>query len=460
LESGDLMEPLLKKDQQVLLTIKRLGINGEGIGYYKKQAVFVPGVLPPEEAIVKITEVTERYSRGELVRLNIKAKKRVKPFCKHFDECGGCQIQHIAYTEQLSLKEEMLIQAIDRYSGLDTSKIKFNDIVGMNNPRYYRHKSQMPVRNTKFGITTGLYKPNSNDLVPIIDCPVHAENINIVNRKIIEICDKHEIHAFDSKTMRGLLRYIVIRESHFNGEIQVTLVITIFNKALHKAANEIIRISGVESVGISKNRDASNVEVFGEEVEILAGKNTITEGIGNIKYDLKPKAFYQLNPSQAVKLYKIVKDNIDFETEKTIVDAYCGAGAISMYIAPYAEKIVGIDISKESVYSALHNRKVNKFANVDFVHGEVKSALPKLYNEGLNPDVIIFDPPRSGIDYKTLDLLTRKVVKKIIYVSCNPSTLAKNLKVLTKKYTVKSVTPFDMFPHTSHIESITILEKK
>ncbi len=131
-----------------------------------------------------------------------------------------------------------------------------------------------------------------------------------------------------------------------------------------------------------------------------------------------------------------------------------------MYIAPYAEKIVGIDISKESVYSALHNRKVNKFANVDFVHGEVKSALPKLYNEGLNPDVIIFDPPRSGIDYKTLDLLTRKVVKKIIYVSCNPSTLAKNLKVLTKKYTVKSVTPFDMFPHTSHIESITILEKK
>ena len=454
------MEPLLSVNQEVLITIRRLGINGEGIGYYKKQAVFVPGAMPPEQVVIKITEVSNNFCKGEVVRIKVKAKKRVKPFCKHYADCGGCQIQHIAYLEQLSLKEEMLAQSIERYSGLDITKIKFNGMVGMNNPRYYRHKSQMPVRNTEYGLTTGLYKPNTNDLVPVISCPIHAENINLVNQKILEICEKHDIRAFDSTTMRGLLRYVVIRESHNNGDMQVTLVITIYNKALHGAAEEILRIPGIKSVGISKNKDVSNFEIFGDEVEILSGDNTIQEGIGNIKYDLKPKAFYQLNPSQAVKLYKDIKTHLDFEKDKVIVDAYCGAGAISLFLAPFAEKVIGIDISKESIYSALHNKKLNKTENVGFAQGDVKTVLPMLFEKGYNPDVIIIDPPRSGIDPTTLDILNRKVINKIIYVSCNPSTLGKNLKVLSQKYRVQSVTPYDMFPHTSHIESITVLIKK
>lgn len=454
------MDTLLVKDQEVLITIKRLGINGEGIGYYKRKAVFVPGVIPPEEVVVKITDVTERYAKGEVVRIKVKAQKRVKPFCKHFGTCGGCQTMHIDYEEQLLLKEEMLQQTIDRYSGLDVSKLKFNDMVGMNSPKYYRYKSQMPVRNTKNGITTGLYEINTNNLIPIIDCPIHSDNINFVNRKVMEICDENNVNAFDTQTMRGLLRYIVVREANHTGEIQVTLVITIFNKVLHDVAKQIMKIPNVVSVGISKNKDKSNVEVFGEEVEILAGKNTISEGIGNVIYDLKPKAFFQLNPAQAVKMYAHIKKNIDFTKEPTIIDAYCGAGAITMYLAPDAKRVIGIDMSKESIYSALHNRKVNKFTNVDFVHDEVKSALPRVYNKGVVPDVLVIDPPRSGIDFKTLDILTRKVIDKIIYVSCNPSTLAKNLKVLSKKYKVESITPFDMFPQTSHIESVTVLIKK
>jgi 23S rRNA (uracil-5-)-methyltransferase RumA len=454
------MEQIVKKGQEILLTIKRLGINGEGIGYYKRLAVFVPGVIPPEEAIVRIIEVTPKYAKGELVHLRIKANKRVQPFCKHFGVCGGCQIQHIAYEEQLLLKEEMLKQAFERYSGINLNHIKFDDMIGMQTPKYYRHKSQMPVNNTKYGLTTGLYKINSNDLVPIQECPIHTENINFINRQVLEICDKHEIFAFDSSTMRGLLRNIVIRESHHNGEIQVTLVITIFNKALHNVANEIIKLPNVVSVGISKNKDAKSVEVFGEEVEILAGKNSIQEGIGDIQYDLKPKAFYQLNPSQAMKLYKAVKEKLDFEKDKIIVDAYSGSGAISMFLAKDAEKVYGIDINQESIYSALHNKKINKFENTHFAKGEVSKVLPYIYDKGVTPDVIIFDPPRSGLDDKTLDILTRKVIKKLIYISCNPSTLAKNIKVLSKKYHVRSVTPFDMFPQTSHIESMTVLEAK
>lgn len=450
----------LKVNQSILLTIKRLGINGEGIGYYKRMAVFVPGAIPPEEVIVKITKTTPKYAYGEIKQIRIKAAKRVKPFCKHFGTCGGCQIQHIDYQEQLALKEEMLQQTIERYSGLNVKDIEWNDMVGMNTPRHYRHKAQMPVQNTKYGLTTGLYKVNSNELVPIVDCPVQSEYINIINRKVLDICDQNEIYAFDPKTMKGLLRYIVTRESHHTGEIQVTLVITIFNKALHNVANEILKISHVESVGISKNHDAKNVEIFGDDVEILAGKNHIREGIANIQYDLKPKAFYQLNPSQAIKLYEAVKSMLDFTVDRTIVDAYSGAGAISLLLAEGAEKVIGIDSSKESIYSALHNKKLNEFTNVDFVLGETKSVLPKLYDKGVQPNVIIFDPPRSGLDRVTLDVLLRKTIDKLVYVSCNPSTLAKNLKVLSKKYKVKSITPFDMFPHTSHIESITLLVKK
>lgn len=454
------MDQLLKVNQSILLTIKRLGINGEGIGYYKRKAVFVPGTIPPEEVIVRIKEVTPTYATGEVVKFNIRAAKRVKPFCKHFGVCGGCQIQHIEYSEQLQLKEEMLKQSVERYSGLDITTITFNDMLGMNNPTHYRHKAQMPVKNMKYGLTTGLFQPNSNDLVPIIDCPVHSEQINLVNQKVVEICEQNEVFAFDPKTMRGLLRYIVIRESHHTGEIQVTLVITIFNKVLHKIANEIMNLPHVESVGISKNHDAKNIEIFGEEVEILAGKNTITEGIGDIRFDLKPKAFYQLNPSQAIKMYAKIKSVLNFTDDKVIIDAYTGAGAIAMYLAPYAEKIIGIDSSKESIYSALHNKKANNMENVDFIVGDSHDVLQKLYDKNTTPDVIIMDPPRSGLDNKMIDLLLRRTVNKIVYVSCNPSTLGKNLKELSKKYIVHSITPVDMFPHTSHIESITVLTKR
>ena len=364
------------------------------------------------------------------------------------------------YSEQLALKVEMLTQTLERYSGLDLSKFKINNMIGMQSPKYYRHKSQMPVRNTKHGITTGLYKLNTNELVPITDCPIHAENINIINRQILEVLDKYEIFAFDPSTMRGLLRYIVIRESHHNGEIQVTFVITIYNRALQDVAREVMKLANVVSVAISKNKDAQNFEIFGDEVEILAGKNTITEGIGGIRYDLKPKAFYQLNPSQAVKLYKNIKSHLDFTKDKVIIDAYCGAGAISMYLANDAEQLYGIDINEESIYSALHNKKVNGFDNLSFAKGEVANVLPKIYNMKIEPDVIIFDPPRSGLDYKTIEILNKNVIDKLIYVSCNPSTLAKNLRELSKNYIVKSVTPFDMFPQTSHIESVTVLVKK
>ncbi|MCF7925833.1 MAG: 23S rRNA (uracil(1939)-C(5))-methyltransferase RlmD [Candidatus Izimaplasma sp.] len=451
---------MLEKGQKVLLTIKRLGINGEGIGYYKRKAVFVDGAIPPEEVIVVITKVFDNYAMGDIDRIKLRAQQRVKPFCKHYDMCGGCQIQHINYNEQLLLKQEMIEQTFERYTNLNLKKIPFKLMEGMRHPTHYRHKSQMPVRNTKTGLTTGLYQKDSNDLVDVVHCPVHTEFINQTNEEIITICDRHKIYAFDPKTMYGLLRYIVIRQSHLTDEIQVTLVVTIFNKALFDVANEIIKLPNVVSVGISKNRDVSNIEIFGDNVEILAGKETIREGIADIVYDLKAKAFYQLNPVQAIKLYQYVKEQINDIENKTIIDGYCGAGAMSLYLGKYAKQLIGIDISKESIESAIHNAKENKFDHISFREGAMKDILPKLYDEGLQPNVIVVDPPRSGLHNETIDILNRNVIDQIVYVSCNPSTLTKNIKLLSRRYKVKYVMPFDMFPHTSHIESVTILEKK
>lgn len=452
------MESQVVMNQEILITIKRLGINGEGIGYYRRQAVFVDGVFPPEEVVVKIVDIKRGFALGELIRIKKKAFYRTKPFCSHYNECGGCQIQHIGYQEQLRLKVEMLKQSILRYTNLDLNDIKFHDMIGMSDPKNYRYKAQMPVRNTEEGLITGLFKKGSNELVNIDDCPIQDNAINRVNKAVIKILDKYEIFAFDPSTMRGMLRNIVTRVSKYSGEIQVTLVITIYNHALQPAAKEILELDDVVSVAISKNRDAKNIEIFGQEVEVLEGKNTITEGIGNIRYDLTPKAFYQLNPVQAEKLYNTVEKHLDFSVDKVIIDAYCGAGAVSMFFADKVDKVLGIDMNKESIYSAKHNAKVNKFTNTIFEIGQVKEVLQKYLDENFNPDVIIFDPPRSGIDEKTLDMLLRKTVKKIIYISCNPSTLAKNVKVLTKKYKVDSITPLDMFPHTSHIESLTVLK--
>ena len=454
------MPESLKVNQTILLTIKRLGINGEGIGYYKKKAVFVPGLIPPEEALVRITKVNPSYAEGEIVHIRIRAAKRVKPFCKHFYQCGGCQIQHIDYDEQLALKEEMLEQTLFRYANLSRKDYNLLDITGMDEPKYYRYKSQMPVRNTKKGLISGLYRPGTNDLVPITNCPIHTKEINDLNQAILKICDQYDVRAFDPKTMRGMLRYIVIRESYTTHNFQVTLVITIYNKVLQDLAKEIIKLPKVINVAISKNHDKRNVEIFGEEVEILQGKPYLTEQIEDVIYELKNKAFYQLNPKQAIKMYQYVKSLIEPTKDKLVIDAYSGAGAIALYLTDTVKQIIGIDNSTEAIYSAKHNQKKNKAQNVRFIKGTTNEVLKQLRAKGVNPDVLIVDPPRNGLDNDTLNHLLKNPINKIIYISCNPSTLAKNIAKLQAKYSLKSINPFDMFPQTSHIESVALLERK
>ncbi|MFP4286056.1 MAG: 23S rRNA (uracil(1939)-C(5))-methyltransferase RlmD, partial [Candidatus Izemoplasmataceae bacterium] len=444
------METNLEKNQEVLITIKKIGINGEGIGYYKRQAVFVDGAIPPEEVVVKISSLHKGYAIGDIVRIKKKAFYRTRPFCKHYDVCGGCQLQHVQYEEQLRLKEDLLKQAFMRYTSVDLDKVKFYPFSPFVKSRNYRFKAQMPVRNTSDGLVTGLYKKGSNDLVDVLSCPVQDPRINEVNQRTLELCDEYEIFAFDPKEMRGLLRYIVTRVSSLNGDIQVTLVVTIYNHALKDVAKKLIEHPLVKSVAISKNHDAKNHEIFGDTFEILAGEETITEGIGDIRFALNPKAFFQLNPEEATKMYNYVKTLFNPKHDKTLLDLYTGSGAMALYYAKLFDKVYGIDSNPASIESANQNKKLNKISNVEFLKGDAYETVQHLYKQGKSFDVVVFDPPRVGLDDKMLDLLIRKPIKKLIYVSCNPSTLAKNIKQLSRKYKVESIMPFDMFPQTAH----------
>ena len=454
------MESMVQKNQEVLITIRNLGINGEGIGYYKRQAVFVEGVFPPEEVVVRITDVKKNHAIGEVVRIKKRAFYRATPFCPHFGTCGGCQIQHIAYEEQLRLKEDMLKQTLSRYTRLDLDQLDFQSHPQEGTTRGYRHKAQMPVRNTKSGIVTGLYKLNSRSLVDIRDCPVQDARINAVNAVVLKLCEVHDIRAFDPKKMRGLLRTIVTRVSQATGEVQVTLVVTIYNHALKNLANDLIQEAHVVSVAISKNHDAQSPHIFGDTYEVLAGKSTIVEAIDTIQFSLNPKALLQLNPETATKLYKTVKAWLKARHIKSVVDLYCGAGAVALSLADTCERIVGIEASPDSIASAKDNAVLNAIERVRFEQGDAYETLKKLFDQGEDFDACVFDPPRTGLDRNMIDLLNRRPVKTLIYISCNPSTLAKNIQALSRKYDVVTIKPFDMFPHTSHIESVTLLSLK
>jgi 23S rRNA (uracil-5-)-methyltransferase RumA len=454
------MESPLELNQEVLITIKKIGINGEGIGYYKRQAVFVDGAIPPEEVVIRISDIKERHAIGELVRVKKKAFYRTRPFCKHYDVCGGCQLQHVKYEEQQRLKEDLLRQSFERYTKLDMGSVDFIPFNPIARPERYRQKAQMPVRNTKDGLKTGLYRRNSQKLVDVLDCPVQDERINRVNQEVLKICDKHNLYAFDPAKMRGLLRYIVTRRSEATGEMQVTLVITIFNKALKSAAKEIMALENVVSVAISKNHDAKNPHIFGDTYEILEGKESIPEKMGDVTYWLNPKAFFQLNPTVAQSMYEYVRTLFDFSKEKSMVDLYTGSGGMALYFANDFKHVSGIDVSSDSILSATRNRDYNKLENVDFYEGDANDILQKLNNKGKRFDVAVFDPSRTGLSSTMIKHLLKHPMKKLIYVSCNPSTLAKDINRLSQKYRLVSSKPFDMFPNTSHVESVNLLELK
>ncbi len=452
---------VLVKNQEVLLTIKRIGINGEGIGYYKRLAVFVPGALPQEEVVIKVTDVTNNFARGELIRVKKeKSEERTNPVCPYYEKCGGCQLQHIKYYAQLKIKKDIVREAFDKYYEKKLNEKVLKDTIGMNDPYYYRNKVKLPVRYDGEELVTGLYMADSNRLVYIDNCIIEKKDLREAVDEVCKYLTKYQVIAYNPKIHDGVLRHIVARSSYLTKEIQLTLILYKRDQRTINIAKDLLKINHIVSVYISVNDDLDSVENFGKETFLVAGKETITEKLGDYEFNLLPTAFFQLNLEQTEKLYTEIARVSKLKGFENVVDGYCGVGTIGLWLSQNAKEVRGIDNNKEAITNANQNAKNNQVSNAHFYSGSILTYLEKWEKEGFVPDVLVVDPPRTGMELKLINYLQEHPVKKIIYVSCNPSTLAKNCNHLQKKYHILSIQPLDMFPQTANVECIVCLERR
>ncbi len=431
------------------LKIEKIGINGEGIGYYHRIPVFCDGALPEEIIDVKLPTTKEKYYRIKNYKVITPSPLRIKPLCPLQEKCGGCRLMHMDIQAQKKWKRELLVEALWKYGHVKEHFIR--DMKESDDAFYYRNACKLPIQELDGKIVSGMYQPNTNHFVPIETCIIHSKELESLRKEVLSVLNKHSIHAYNPKTKTGL-RYLVLRT--LQEESQCTLVTgkDTFEETL---IDDLMKIPTLVSLSQSIQTDKHAHEIFGKKIQTLAGKDTISFTINDISLELSADSFFQLNYEQASKLYAMAIQKID--PCDTLVEAYCGVGAMSLLANDKAKHIIGI----EYVPNAIENAKRNASANnrtIDFIVGDAAKQLKKICKER-KVDTLLVDPPRSGLDDAFIQTVLENEIHKIIYISCNPATLGKNLKLLKHKYQVRTVIPFDLFPNTPQVESITVLER-
>ncbi len=449
----------LKVNEIVFITIKRIGINGEGIGYYKRLAIFVENALVGEEVEVRITNSYDKYAIGEIVKIKKISTSRIKPQCPYYEKCGGCQLQHLEYEEQLKEKRNILIYSLERYFN-GSNKIKINETIGMDEPYLYRNKTQLPIRHDGDKVVAGLYAKNTNKLVYIDECLIESKIVQKTFKAVLDILTKTNVDIYNPRFKQGLLRYVVVRGFEETKEVQVTLVIMELDSKISKALKLIAKIENVKSVNYCINTDLKGVEILNSQIVNVEGKTTIAGKLKDLSFDISPNSFFQLNTKQTPVLYEEIKKAINPQGDEKILDCYCGIGSIGLFLASSVKEVRGIDNNRENIENAKNFAERNSIKNAKFYYGNILPHLNTFKKSEYNPDVVIVDPPRKGLELNFINYLQKNKVKKIIYVSCNPSTLAKNLNHLQKDYLIRYIQPIDMFPQTSNVESVILLNRR
>ena len=455
----------MQKNDLVTVAIEDIGVGGEGIGKVDGYTLFIKDAIIGDVVEAKIVKAKKNYGYARLMNIVTPSENRVeKPACPMARRCGGCQIQEMKYGAQLAFKEGKVRGNLERIGEVPTELLDkvMQPIVGMEEPFHYRNKAQFPIGTDKEGhIITGFYAGRTHSIIPNTDCALGVA----VNQKILEIIlhfmENNHISAYDEEKHKGLVRHVLIRYGFKTDEIMVCLVIN-GEKLPHaeKLVDKLCKIPGMTSITISVNKAKTNV-IMGNEIKLLWGQTYITDYIGNVKYQISPLSFYQVNPVQTEKLYGLALDYADLNGNETVWDLYCGIGTISLFLAQKAGKVYGVEIVPQAIDDARQNAKLNGIENAEFFVGKAEEVLPEKYEkEGIYADVIVVDPPRKGCDTAALETMVKMKPERIVYVSCDSATLARDVKWLGERgYEVKKVKACDMFPGTVHVETVVLLSK-
>lgn len=449
----------MKKDDILELEILDNGLNFEGISRYQDKVVFVPNAILKEKVRAKILKDNKNFSIAKLEQIIKPSASRVEPFCSVYKRCGGCSAQHIDYNMQLIIKNNMVKSCLAKQNV--KAKV-INSTIGMGLPYYYRNKVQYPVRVDKNKNTVmGFYSKRSHDVVENNCCYIQERVIDMLAKKIYELILEQKIVGYDEVSNTGELRHLVIRRGYHTGQIMIIFVVNnkecINDKRFVKLIQDIYKLTdSIKGIFINVNNSKTN-EIFSDETIKIIGDDYIQDYIGDFKYYISPKSFFQVNTLQAEVLYYTLKKELNLNGNEILFDLYSGVGSIGIFLSKNVKKVYGIEIEKTAVDMANLNIKENNLDNLEYIAGSVEDKIEEFKKRNIKPDVIVLDPPRKGLDDKSIDYILEFNPKKIGYVSCNPATMARDLKKLSEKYDISSITPVDMFPHTSAVECVCVL---
>ena len=452
-------EVTIDKNKEYIIKIENYGHEGEGVGKINNFTVFVKEALKGETVKIKLIKITKTYGVGKLLEVMIPSKYRETPICPIYKRCGGCNLQHISYAEQLDFKTQRVKDVMERIGKL--KDVKIHNTIGMKLPYNYRNKVQLPVGIDDNKIAVGFYAPRTHDIIDMDKCYIQSP----IGDKVVKIVKTwmkvNKIKPYNEESHSGIVRHIMIREGFKTKEVMVVIVTNGAKLPNSKALIEALRenIDNLKSVIQNINTEKTNV-ILGDKSITLWGQDTISDYIGQFKFNISPLSFFQVNPLQTEVLYKKALEYADLTGDETVFDAYCGTGTISLFLSKRSKVVFGIEIVPQAIENANENKKLNGVDNVEFIVGKSEEEIPKLIKSGIKPDVIMVDPPRKGCEESLLHAIAKVNPKKIVYVSCDPATLARDLRILEELgYATKEIQPVDMFPQSHHVEVVVKLSR-
>ncbi len=449
----------MEKNTLITIDITDLGENGEGIGRHEGMAVFVPGALPGERITARLKVQKKNYAHAKLEEIVEVSPQRVVPPCEIAAVCGGCQIQAMDYNAQLRWKESHVRACVDRIAKLPEAFIE--PIIGMQEPWHYRNKGLYPAGGSPDKPEIGFYKLGSHQVVPGKGCMIqHSFNAQVLEA-IKSLMVLHGIHAYSEESHAGHLRHVLLRNS-VKGEWMLVFVTSgkSMPRAQAMAADLKARFPQISTILVNRNPHKDH-RMLGERTDVLIGDGYLEDVIEGVTFRISPESFFQVNPVQTNVLYEKVLEYADLKGSETVLDLYCGIGTITLFLSKAAKRVIGVEVVAEAVSDAQENAQRNAIDNVEFIHGSAENVMPELMKNGVKPEVIVVDPPRKGCERPTLEAIIQMAPDRIVYVSCKPATLARDLAILAEGgYTVKAIQPVDQFPHSVHVEAVIKLERR